>query len=126
MIAGEYAGHAGPARTFSPINVWDMRLNRGGTTTLDVSDGHTTLLVVLSGTVQINGTKVARDAELVIFEREGVEIVLEANNDAKLLVLTGEPIDEPVVGHGPFVMNSAEEIEESVRDFRSGRFGKAS
>lgn len=126
VIAGDYAGNTGPARTFSPINVWDLRLRSGGATTLDVPDGHTTMVVVLSGTVQINGAKVARDAELVIFEREGNEIALEANNEAKLLVLTGEPIDEPVVGHGPFVMNSAEEIEDSIRGFRAGRFGKAS
>lgn len=126
VIAGEYAGHAGPARTFSPINAWDLRLNRGGTTTLDVPAGHTTMLVVLSGTVQINGTKVAREAELVIFEREGTDITLEANNDAKLLVLTGEPINEPVVGHGPFVMNTEDEIRDSIAGFQNGTFGKAS
>ena len=126
VIAGEYGDRTGPARTFSPINVWDLRLNRGGATTLEVPASHTTLLVVLSGTVQINGAKVARDAELVIFERDGREVALEANNESKVLVLTGEPINEPVVGHGPFVMNSAEEIEASIRGFRSGQFGKAS
>lgn len=126
VIAGTYAGQVGPAKTFSPINVWDLRLNRDGTTTLDVPEGHTTMVVVLSGTVQINGAKVARDAELVIFERDGTQIELEANSDAKLLVLTGEPIDEPVVGHGPFVMNTAEEIRDSIAGFQSGTFGKAS
>lgn len=126
VIAGDYDDASGPARTFSPINVWDLRLNRDGATTLTVPEGHTTMVVVLSGTVQLGDTKIARDAELAMFEREGTEIDLEANNDAKLLVLTGKPINEPVVGHGPFVMNTAEEIEDSIRGFQSGRFGKAS
>lgn len=126
VIAGEYAGAIGPARTFSPINVWDLRLNQGGSTALNVPEGHTTMIVVLSGTVQLNGTKVARDAELALFEREGREILIEANNEAKLLVLTGEPIDEPVVGYGPFVMNTNEEIEESMRQFQAGGFSTES
>jgi len=125
VIAGDYVGTGGPAHTFGPINVWDLRLNRDGATTLTVPEGHTAMVVVLSGTVQINGGKIARDAELALFDRAGAEIALAANNDAKLLILTGEPIDEPVVGHGPFVMNSAEEIEESILGFRSGRLGKA-
>jgi len=123
VIAGKYADASGPARTFSPINVWDLRLNRGGATTLSVPEGHTTMIVVLSGTVQLNGVKIARDAELALFAREGSELAVEANNDAKLLVLTGEPIDEPVVGYGPFVMNTSEEIEDSMRKFQAGRFG---
>jgi hypothetical protein len=126
VIAGEYAGQSGPARTFSPINVWDVRLNRDGATTLTVPEGHTTLLAVLEGTVLINGDKIARDAQLAIFERTGTEIAIEADNAAKLLALTGEPIDEPVAGHGPFVMNSAHEIEESIQGFQTGRFGEAS
>ncbi|MES1926572.1 pirin family protein [Salinisphaera sp. T31B1] len=126
VIAGDY-GHAhGPARTFSPINVWDVRMRRHGATTLTVPEGHTSLVVVLSGTVGINADKIVRDAELVVFEREGENILLEANNDAKLLVLTGAPIDEPVVGHGPFVMNTEREIRESIDGFRQGLFGKAS
>ncbi|OLO04774.1 pirin family protein [Salinicola socius] len=122
VIAGEYAGASGPAQTFSPINVWDLRLNQGGSTTLGVPEDHTTMIVVLSGTVQLNGTEIARDAELALFERAGREILIEANNAAKLLVLTGEPIDEPVVGYGPFVMNSSEEIEDSMRRFQAGQF----
>lgn len=125
VIAGSYDGQDGPARTFSPINVWDLRLNCDGAVRLAVPDGHTAMVVVLSGTVQVNDSKIVRAAELVIFDRSGAEIRLETNNDAKLLVLTGEPIDEPVVGHGPFVMNTAEEIQESIAGFQSGRWGKA-
>lgn len=126
VIAGNHAGRDGPATTFSPINVWDLRLHRDKAVTLAVPEGHTTLVVVLNGTVMVNESKVVRDAELVCFERAGSEIRLQANNDAKLLVLSGEPIDEPVVGHGPFVMNTADEIRAAMTDFQSGRFGKAS
>lgn len=126
VIAGRYNSVDGPAHTFSPINVWDLRLNRGGAIRLAVPEGHTTIVAVLSGIVQMNDSKRAREAELALFEREGAEIALKADSDAKLLVLTGEPIEEPVVGHGPFVMNSTEAIEESIRGFQTGRLGKAS
>jgi redox-sensitive bicupin YhaK (pirin superfamily) len=74
--------------------------------------------------VQINGTQLARDAQLVLFDRRGSGVQIEANNDAKLVVLSGEPIDEPIVGYGPFVMNTADEINQAMVDFNSGRFGK--
>src|SRR5699024_10047272 len=119
---GEFDGNKGPADTYTPINVWDMRLQRDGEAAISVPEGHTTLVVVLSGTVMINDTKVLRDAELATFERDGSEIRLQANNDAKLLVLTGEPIDEPVVGYGPFVMNSAEGIQQAFNDFQAGKY----
>ncbi|MCG6658945.1 pirin family protein [Halomonas campisalis] len=124
VIAGEYRGHEGPAHTFTPINVWDLRLAPGAETTLRVPEGHTTLLVVLEGTVQVNGDALVRDAGLVCFARQGDELQLEANNDAKLLLLSGEPIDEPVVGYGPFVMNSEAEIHQAFADFQAGKFGR--
>ncbi|MFQ3787200.1 pirin family protein [Halomonas sp. A29] len=124
VIAGEYQGHAGPAHTFSPINVWDLQLKAGAETTLRVPEGHTTLLVVLEGTVQVNGDALVRDASLVCFERKGEEIRLEANNDARLLLLGGEPIEEPVVGQGPFVMNSVDELHQAFTDFQAGKFGR--
>ena len=124
VIAGEYAGHRGPAQTHTPINVWDVRLNQGHATRFTPPEGHTLALVVLRGTVQINSSEVVREAQMAMFDREGSEVMLEANSDAKLLLLGGEPIDEPIVGYGPFVMNSEDEIRQAVTDFNSGRFGR--
>lgn len=124
IIAGEYDGAHGPARTFTPINVWDLRLVAGGTAELPQPDGWTSLLVVLEGTVQVNGEAVLRQAEMTTLSTAGEGIVIEANADAKVLLLAGAPIDEPVVGYGPFVMNSQAEIAEAIRDFNAGRFGR--
>jgi redox-sensitive bicupin YhaK (pirin superfamily) len=123
VIAGEFDGRRGPARTFTPIDVWDIRLAGGRHTRLAVPAGRTLALVVLKGTVQVNDQTVAREAQFVLFDREGEAIEVEANADATLLLLSGEPIDEPVVGYGPFVMNSEAEIRQAIDDFNSGRFG---
>ena len=124
VIAGDYDGNAGPARTFSPINVWDVRLGAAKTVSLPQPEGWTTLVVVLAGTVQLNGETVLRPAQMATLSTEGSNIVIEANGDAKLLLLAGEPIDEPVVGYGPFVMNSQQEIVQAIADFNGGRFGQ--
>ena len=123
VIAGEYLEHKGPANTFTPINVWDLKLEPGARVNLPVPEGYTTLVAVLNGSVQINETDILRDAELASLDREGQEVVLESNNDARLLVLSGEPIDEPVVGYGPFVMNTEGEIKQAMLDFQSVKFG---
>lgn len=124
LIAGEFAGRTGPARTFTPIDVWDLRLNGGKAVTLDLHAGRNTALVVLKGTVQVNGQELAREGQLVLFERDGAQISLESNADAMVLLLSGEPIDEPIVGHGPFVMNTEQEIHQAFADFQSGQFGQ--
>ena len=124
VIAGEYAGHKGPAHTFTPMNVWDVKLGAGQAAELPQPDGWTTLLVVLGGTVQINGDAVARESQMVILSREGSDVRIEANNDARVLLLAGQPIEEPIVGYGPFVMNSKQEIAQAITDFNSGKFGR--
>jgi hypothetical protein len=124
VIAGAYAGAAGPARTFSPMNVWDVRVRGGGTISLRVPDGHTAAIAVLRGSVAVNGAKHAADATLVVLDRSGDEVHIEAAADSVLLVLSGEPIAEPIVGYGPFVMNSTLEIETAIEDFQRGRFGR--
>ena len=97
---------------------------KGGTeTTFDVPQGHTTLIAALAGNVTVNG-QAAQDAEVVRLAREGTEVVLKAANDTLLLVLTGEPLNEPVFGYGPFVMTSEAEIRQAINDFNSGRFGQ--
>lgn len=123
VIAGAFDGRKGPARTFTPINLWDVRLNRDAAVTLDLPEGHTTMLVVVSGRITVNGTQDAGEAEMVLLDRNGSSATIDASSDAIVLVLTGEPIDEPIVGHGPFVMNSETEIRQAIDDFNAGRFG---
>ena len=123
VIAGNFGDVAGPARTFTPINIGDVRLTRGKSATFDVPEGHTLSALVLSGTVEINGREIVRDAQTVVFGRNGGALIVESNGEAKLLVLTGEPIEEPVVAHGPFVMNTVGEIKQAMLDFQNGKFG---
>jgi len=124
VIAGDYAGQAGPAHTFSPMNVWDVRLAAGKSVELPQPEGWTAILVVLAGTVMLNGESVLREKQMATLSTEGTGIAVEANGDAKLLLLAGLPIDEPVVGYGPFVMNSQQEIIQAIADFNSGKFGR--
>ena len=123
VIAGSFRGADGPARTFTPINVWDVRLNQGADVILDLPRGHTSILVVLSGRIVVNGVEPAADAEALRLDRAGQSASVSADTDTVMLVLTGEPIDEPIVGRGPFVMNSQKEIDQAMADFRNGRFG---
>ncbi|MBV7437709.1 pirin family protein [Aeromonas sp. sif2416] len=122
LIAGDYAGRQGPARTFSPMNVWDLRLKAGASLALPAVDGWNTAIVVLKGSVCINGQEEAGEAQLVLLDPRGSDLQLETREGAVLLLLSGEPIDEPIVGYGPFVMNSQEEITQAIDDFNSGRF----
>ncbi len=125
VIAGNFDATSGPAQTFTPINVWDVQLDQAATTELRLPEGHTALVVVQSGSVRLNETPV--DAvELVQFERSGTRLRLESAGAARLLVLTGEPIAEPVVGQGPFVMNTRDEIRQAILDYQAGRMGSLS
>jgi len=122
VIAGALAGARGPARTFTPINLWDVRLDADADVVLDLPAGHGAMIAVLSGHVTIDGQSVG-EAEIARFSVEGAGARIKADGTSMLLVLTGEPIDEPVVGYGPFVMNSHDEIRRAILDFNSGRFG---
>jgi redox-sensitive bicupin YhaK (pirin superfamily) len=122
VIAGEYANRRGPARTYTPMNVWDVRLKGGGKTVFTLPEGHTTAVFVLHGAVSLGDEQAIRPAELAVMERAGTRLVLEALQDTTVLLLNGEPLEEPVVGYGPFVMNSREEIDQAIADYNQGRF----
>jgi hypothetical protein len=124
VIAGEYGGRKGPAKTFTPINLWDVNLLAGKSAEFPLPDGHTTAFLVLSGEVVVNGEKTASEGDLAIFARNGDSITVEAKSDAKLLVMAGQPIAEPVVGHGPFVMTSRAEIQQAFEDYQLGKMGE--
>jgi redox-sensitive bicupin YhaK (pirin superfamily) len=124
VIAGDYQGKHGPARSFSPMNVWDMRLKGGARQEFRVPAGWTTALFVLKGRVRLGAGDIAGAAELAVFERENDAFEIEALEDTTILFLNGQPIDEPIVGLGPFVMNSWAEIEQATADYRSGRMGQ--
>ena len=123
VIAGEFDGHRGPAQTATPIDLWDVRIDAGKSARFTLPEGHTALVAILEGTVEVNGEKIARGTDVVVFEEEGGDIAFEANNDVKLIVMSGEPIDEPVAQQGPFVMNTQDELRQAFTDYQSGRFG---
>ena len=126
VIAGRHDGHNGPARTFTDINVWDVALAAGKSATFSLPEGHTAMIALLRGALRVNGTHDARASQVVQFDRNGSEVRLEASADATFLVLTGAPIDEPIAGYGPFVMNTRDEIMTAISDLQQGRFGRLS
>jgi hypothetical protein len=123
VIAGEFSGSKGPARTFTPMHVWDLSLSSERATDLAVPDGWTTILAVLKGTMRVNGSETIGSAEVALFDRAGAQLCIDQAHDATALLLSGQPIDEPIVGMGPFVMNTAHEIETAIADYRSGKMG---
>ena len=129
VIAGRYiaddAEHSGPASTYSPVNVWDGELKAEHLHHIHVPVDHNVLVVVLSGEMELNGTQHVQDSSLVMFAQDGeADIQLQALKDSKFLVLTGQPLNEPIQGYGPFVMNTKEEIVQAFNDFNSGKFGE--
>ncbi len=125
VIAGEFQGARGPAKTFTPIQVWDLQLTAAAPVELRFAEGHTTLLIVQTGSVQVNDTPV-KAVELVSFDRAGDLVVLRPDSPSQVLILSGEPLHEPVVGQGPFVMNTRQQIHEAIQDYRDGRMGHLS
>lgn len=124
VIAGGFGGTRGAASTFTPMDVWDLELRAGARAELELPEGHTAIVLVLRGAASVG------DAELdapqgVVLGREGEAFVVEAGPDGALvLVLSGEPIDEPVFAHGPFVLNAPDEIAGAMSDYREGRMGR--
>lgn len=122
VIAGDFNGTQGAAQTFTPINVWDVQLNAGSAAELTVPEGHTCVLIVQKGGLSANGNPLSA-VELAQFERNGSSIALETQSASRILLLTAEPLNEPVAGQGPFVMNTREEIQQAVKDYQAGKMG---
>ncbi len=125
VIAGQYEGQNGPARTFTPMNVIDLSVKKGSSLDIPAPEGWNTSLVVLKGAIESEGSE-ASAGRMLMFSRQGQGIRITAQEDSVVLLLSGEPIDEPIVGYGPFVMNTKEEIAQAVADFNNGSFGSIS
>lgn len=124
VIAGNYHSSKGPARTFSPINLWDVRLNAGRRAEFQLPTGHTTALLILKGRVRLASGELVSEAELAVLDREDETFAVETLAGTTLLLLNGQPINEPIVGYGPFVMNTEAEIQQAIADYQNGRMGR--
>ncbi|MGG9963712.1 pirin family protein [Ferruginibacter sp. SUN106] len=122
VIAGNYNEVKGPAATYTPVNLFDFKLNKDGEATVTVPSTHNTALLIINGSVEVNGSNAAEHS-FVLFKNEGEEIQIKANENAVVLLLSGEPIDEPIASYGPFVMNTQDEIYEAIAEFQNGKFG---
>lgn len=123
VIAGTFRGHTGPAETFIPVDLWDLRLDAGARLAIPAAEGRRVIVVLLVGAVTVGSGIAIDDVAAVVLDPAGEDTELAANAASRLLVLAGEPIDEPLVGYGPFVMNTDREIREAISDFNTGRFG---
>jgi redox-sensitive bicupin YhaK (pirin superfamily) len=126
VIAGEFHGIKGPAKTFTPVHLYDVRVKTGQAAELTVPAGYNTAVFVLQGEVSVNGSGPAKEAELVQLDKTGERMTIAAKADAILLVLSGEPINEPVARYGPFVMNTKAELIQAVNDYQAGKMGHLS
>jgi quercetin 2,3-dioxygenase len=124
VIAGSFGGVRGPAKTFTPIELWDVRLSGEGEAKFSLAGGQTSLLLVQRGAVAVNGAENVAAGELVVLDREGTDVTLRAEEPARVLILAGQPLGEPVEGQGPFVMNTREQIFQAISDYQAGRMGR--
>lgn len=124
VIAGAYEGTKGPASTFTPAHMLDLRLKPGAKVRLAVPKDFNTALLTLAGETRANGSSTLKDGDFVLFKNDGEAVELEALTEATVLFLSGAPIDEPLVHYGPFVMNTVDEINQAVEDYRDGKFGE--
>lgn len=123
VIAGSYKGLEGSAYTFSPLHLYNARLNKGAKASFSFPQNYNTGFVIVEGSVLVNGDEVAATDQFVHFKNEGTEIEVEALENAIVLVLSGEPINEPIAQYGPFLMNTSEEIQQAISDYNQGKFG---
>lgn len=123
VIAGTFNGVKGPAETYSPVNLFDLKLNEGAEIKTSIQAGYNTALLVVNGSIEVNG-EMATEHSFVLFANEGEEIQIKANKKSVILLLSGEPIHEPIVSYGPFVMNTQAEIHQAIEDFNMGKFGE--
>ncbi|MEE3998922.1 pirin family protein [Tenacibaculum sp. FZY0031] len=123
VIAGAYEGNKGPASTFSPINMFNVKLKKGVTTSLTFPENYTTAILSIEGSVKVNESNNVLEDHFALFKNDGDTFTLEALDDAVILVLSGEPLNEPIAAHGPFVMNTKQELIEAFQDFNTGKFG---
>lgn len=122
IIAGDFNHVAGPAKTFTPVNLWDLRLNASHQMQMKIPAGYNAAMLVLNGCVLVNGEATLNATELAHFEREGADITIQTLQTSTILMMSGEPINEPIAGYGPFVMNTQVEIKQAIADFQAGRF----
>jgi redox-sensitive bicupin YhaK (pirin superfamily) len=123
VIAGTYQDLKGAARTFTPLNLFNARLNAGGKASFSFPSNYNTGFVIVEGSILINNEEAATLDQFVHFANAGSEIMVEATEDAVILVLSGKPIDEPIEQYGPFLMNTPEEIQQAISDYNQGKFG---
>lgn len=123
VIAGEFNGTKGAASTFTPVNLMNAKLNPNGKAKFNFPANYNTALLVIEGKIKVNDSEVVAADHFVLFENEGEEFTIEAIEKSVVLVLSGEPIHEPIAAHGPFVMNSRDEILQAFEDFNTGKFG---
>lgn len=123
VIAGDFNGTKGAASTFTPLNMFDIKLKAGANFSFDIPKTHNTSLLVVDGSIRVNGSE-AQTHDFVLFRDNAETIEISADADAVVLVLSGEPIDEPIAQYGPFVMNTQQELMEAIDDFNAGKFGK--
>jgi len=122
IIAGSFEGVAGPAHTYTPVNLFDVKLKEEGKVTLDIPSGHNSALLIINGCIEVNDVRVMEHS-FILFKNEGVIIMIKAMADSVILFLSGEPINEPIASYGPFVMNTQEEIYDAIEDYQAGKFG---
>ena len=124
VIAGNYNGTKGPATTFTPVEMYNVHLNKNAEITINLPANYNTGILVVEGSVKVNNGETAPTDHFILFKNEGTDISIKAIDNCKLLVISGKPIDEPLAAYGPFLMNTKEELKQAYDDYAAGKFGK--